>query len=283
MTVRLVVTEQGIGRLNDDTIELLDTEFADLSAALDAGAELGEVAQSPVRSTVPLEGTRLRAPLPRPRQLWAVGLNYLAHVNEVPTASPLSEPFIFPKATSAIVGPGDPIIVPPVADDSIDFEGEMALVIGRQARDIPAADAWDVVAGITICNDVSWRTAQKGGPGVRANISMAKSLDTFAPLGPAVALTSSFENLGRLQLRTWVDDELRQSASTEEMIFSVPELIAFLTARVTLHPGDIIATGTPEGVGDIDGRFLKNGSVVRIELEGVGTLINRVRVAGRDA
>jgi 2-keto-4-pentenoate hydratase/2-oxohepta-3-ene-1,7-dioic acid hydratase in catechol pathway len=278
MTVRLVTTEQGLGRLSPDgsAIELLATPYPDLGTALEHGVGLADLAEAGVTGERALAEAVLLPPVARPRQLWAVGLNYSAHVAEI-SGMPLSEPFIFPKATSAIIADGAAIRLPDRYPDTVDYEGEMALVIGRQARDVDAASAWSYVAGLTICNDVSARAVQKGGPGVRANISMAKSFDTFAPLGPAVAVRETIANPDDLALRTYVSGELRQSASTSEMIFSVPELLAFLTERVTLFPGDIVATGTPEGVGDVTGRFLQDGDTVRIELAGVGTLSNPVR------
>jgi len=277
MAVRLVMTSKGIGRLAPDeaTIELLASPYPDLWTALQDGAGLAGLAAAAVTGECERAAVDVLPPVAWPRQLWAVGLNYAEHVAEINGAQ-LSEPFIFPKATSAIIPDGAAIRVPRHYPDSIDYEGEMALVIGRPARNVTAADAWAYVAGLTICNDVSARQPQKGGPGVRANISMAKSLDTFAPLGPALAVRETIGNPDDLALATYVNGEVRQSARTSEMIFSVPALLEFLTARVTLHPGDIVSTGTPEGVGDITGRFLQPGDSVRIELEEVGSLTNPV-------
>jgi 2-keto-4-pentenoate hydratase/2-oxohepta-3-ene-1,7-dioic acid hydratase in catechol pathway len=155
----------------------------------------------------------------------------------------------------------------------------MALIIGKGGKDIAAADAWSHVAGLTVCNDISERTGQKGSEGIRANISMAKSFDTFAPLGPTVAVVDSVPDFSAISLTTYVNDEVRQSGTLDQMIFGVPTLIEYLSRRVTLAPGDIIATGTPDGVGDVDGRFLRPGDTVRIELSGVGTLTNSVVAA----
>jgi 2-keto-4-pentenoate hydratase/2-oxohepta-3-ene-1,7-dioic acid hydratase in catechol pathway len=277
MAVRLVMTSKGIGRLaaDDSAIELLASPYPDIWTALQDGAGLAGLAAAGVSGECERAAVDVLPPVAWPRQLWAVGLNYAEHVAEINGAQ-LSEPFIFPKATSAIIADGAAIRVPRRYPDSIDYEGEMALVIGRQARNVAAADAWSYVAGLTICNDVSARQPQKGGPGVRANISMAKSLDTFAPLGPAVAIRETIGNPDDLALRTYVNDEVRQSARTSEMIFSVPALLEFLTGHVTLYPGDIVSSGTPEGVGDITGRFLRPGDTVRIELEEVGSLTNPV-------
>jgi 2-keto-4-pentenoate hydratase/2-oxohepta-3-ene-1,7-dioic acid hydratase in catechol pathway len=277
MAVRLVVTSKGIGRLSpdDSTIELLATPYPDIRAALEDGADLSALAQVGATDECDASALDVLAPVAAPRQLWAVGLNYAEHVAEINGAQ-LSEPFIFPKATSAIIPDGAAIKIPRRYPDTIDYEGEMAIVIGRHARNVDARSAWSYVAGITICNDVSARQVQKGGPGVRANISMAKSFDTFAPLGPAVAVRETVADPDDLALRTYVSGDLRQSARTSQMIFSVPELLVFLTERVTLYPGDIVSTGTPEGVGDITGRFLQHGDTVRIELDEVGSLSNPV-------
>jgi 2-keto-4-pentenoate hydratase/2-oxohepta-3-ene-1,7-dioic acid hydratase in catechol pathway len=279
MTELLIVTTDGIGRVVDDgAIDLLDTEFRDLGEALAAGTALSDLVQAPVRQRVARADAEILPPVPRPGALWAVGLNYAAHVAEL-SRPKLTEPFIFPKAPSAIVADGTDIVLPAVAPDTVDYEGEMALIIGKGGKDIAAADAWSHVAGLTVCNDVSERTGQKGSEGIRANISMAKSFDTFAPLGPTVAVVDSVPDFSAISLTTYVNDEVRQSGTLDQMIFGVPTLIEYLSRRVTLAPGDIIATGTPDGVGDVDGRFLRPGDTVRIELSGVGTLTNSVVAA----
>jgi 2-keto-4-pentenoate hydratase/2-oxohepta-3-ene-1,7-dioic acid hydratase in catechol pathway len=277
MAVRLVMTSKGIGRLSpdDSVIELLASPYPGIRAALEDGADLAKIAAAAVTGECERSAVEILPPVAVPRQLWAVGLNYADHVAEINGAQ-LAEPFIFPKATSAIIPDGAAIKIPARYPDTIDYEGEMAIVIGRHARHVDAQSAWSYVAGVTICNDVSARQVQKGGPGVRANISMAKSFDTFAPLGPAVAVRETVANPDDLALRTYVSGELRQSARTSQMIFSVPELLVFLTERVTLYPGDVVSTGTPEGVGDISGRFLQDGDTVRIELEEVGSLTSPV-------
>lgn len=274
--MKLVTTSKGIGRLaDDDVIDLLDVPYPDLGGLLMAGESLASLSNASTSAQVRRSDTKVLSPILVPRHLWAVGLNYAAHVVEINGAA-LSEPYIFPKAPGAIIGDGDAIALPAVSPSQVDYEGEMALVIGRYARHLSAADAWSCVAGITICNDVSARDLQKGSPGVRSNISLAKSFETFAPIGPCVVPLEDIDDPSDLHLQTFVSDELRQDARTSEMIFSVPVLLEYLTARVALYPGDIVSTGTPEGVGDVDGRFLKDGDVVRIELEGIGTLTNPV-------
>jgi len=275
MSERIVVTDQGIGRLDGEEVTLFDTAAPDLRALLEAGEDLTTLAVSGGARRVRLDDVALRAPVASPRQIWAVGLNYRAHVEEIQGMT-LTEPFIFPKASTAVIGPGAPILIPEVDGEEVDFEGELAIIIGKRAERIRREDADSVIAGVTICNDVSARTLQKGGAGIRPNISLAKSFRTFAPLGPAVLPVRSADELRGLRLRTLVNGEVRQDATTDQLIFDIPTLIEYLTARVTLLPGDIIATGTPEGVGDVDGRYLAGGDVVRIELEGIGALENPV-------
>lgn len=275
MVTKLVVTDRGIGRWEGEEVRLLDTGFTDLGSALEQGVSLVELAEAPVIGVIPFAEAALRPPVARPPHIWAVGLNYRAHVDEI-KGMDLTEPFIFLKAGGAVIGPEEPIVLPVADGHEVDFEGELALIVGRRAHRVAAEDAWDCVAGVTICNDVSARSLQKGAPGIRPNISLAKSFHSFAPLGPAVALLSGAGDVSDLALRTEVNGEVRQEARTSQLIFPIPRLIEYLSARVTLLPGDIIATGTPEGVGDVDGRYLAPGDVIEIHLEHVGTLKNPV-------
>jgi 2-keto-4-pentenoate hydratase/2-oxohepta-3-ene-1,7-dioic acid hydratase in catechol pathway len=180
-----------------------------------------------------------------------------------------------------VTGPTGDIGLPGIAPSAVDFEGEMAVVIGAPASDVPESRAWSYVAGITIVNDITARDVQDGSnPGVSGpNVGLAKGFDGFKPLGPALLTTDRFRELGALALRTRVDGETRQESSTAQMHFSVAELVSYLSRFTTLHPGDLILTGTPSGVGVSSGRFLRAGQVVEVELEGVGALRNRVVAA----
>jgi 2-keto-4-pentenoate hydratase/2-oxohepta-3-ene-1,7-dioic acid hydratase in catechol pathway len=182
------------------------------------------------------------------------------------------------KAPSSLIGSGQPILLPRVAPDCVDYEGEVAVVIGRRATDVPAAEAWRYVAGLTICNDVSARDVQQGAhvAGARPNTSMAKSFDTFTPCGPCVATPDEVADPEDVGISTYVDGERRQHARTRQHIWPISEMIAFLSARTTLLPGDVVSTGTPAGVGAPTKRFLRPGNVVRVEVEGVGMLENGV-------
>ncbi|MGP4043742.1 fumarylacetoacetate hydrolase family protein [Streptomyces sp. 2A115] len=274
---RLVSTVKGIGRLADDgeTVALLDVGAADLGAALQSGLDIASIATATVRDRVPMAQAQLVAPVPRPSKVWAVGYAYAGHRTEVGYAGTAEDPVIFLKAPSSVIGTGEQIRFPKAAPDEVDYEGELAVVIGRRATDVPEADAYSYVAGFTICNDVSARDVQKGRvPGRAANVTAAKSFDTFTPMGPALATLDEFADPDDLHLRTWVAGELRQDARTSQLIHPVPALVSYLSRQTTLEPGDVIATGTPAGVGHKQGLFLRTGDEVRIEIEGIGTLAN---------
>lgn len=225
---------------------------------------------------VPLAQTRVLAPIPRPRRnLFCVGRNYAEHARESGGDVP-AVPVFFTKPPSTVVGPEAPVVHHKVTQ-ALDYEVELAVVIGKRGRDIPAARALDHVFGYTILNDITARDLQRR----HEQWFKGKSLDTFAPMGPAVVHRSAIGDPQRLRLRLWVNGELRQDASTASMIFPVARLIADLSAGMTLEPGDILATGTPEGVamGRTPPPWLQPGDVVEAEIEGIGRLRNRI-VAG---
>jgi len=222
------------------------------------------------RYAVPTVG--LHAPVPDPPAILAIGMNYRAHVAEMGREAPEWQ-YWFNKQRTAIAGPGDPIVLPTVSD-AIDYEGELALVIGPRCQHVPASRALEVVAGCTVINDVSARDWQWRTP----TFTMGKSFDSHAPCGPYLVTLDEVGDPGGLSLRTWVNGELRQDSSTADMIFGCAEMIEYLTTAFPLEPGTIIATGTPAGVGAgfSPPRFLADGDVVRIEIEGVGALENPV-------
>jgi 2-keto-4-pentenoate hydratase/2-oxohepta-3-ene-1,7-dioic acid hydratase in catechol pathway len=213
------------------------------------------------------------APLVNPSKLLAIGLNYADHAAETGAELP-KEPVVFVKTTNAICGPGDDIRLPPAAPDEVDYEAELAVVIGRRASDVSVADALDYVLGYTCCNDVSARDAQfSGGQWVRG-----KSFDTFAPLGPVLVTTDDIPDPQSLAVRCVVDGRALQDGTTKDMVFGVAELIAYISRGITLEPGDVISTGTPAGVGFSRNPpvFLRAGSSVTVEIEGIGELTNSV-------
>jgi 2-keto-4-pentenoate hydratase/2-oxohepta-3-ene-1,7-dioic acid hydratase in catechol pathway len=235
---------------------------------------------APVISVFEAEEVSLRAPISDPGKMIIVGLNYRDHAAEIGV-----EPPRFPRVhfttPSGVIGPVDDIPLPNVAASAVDFEGEMAVVIGKPASAVSADEAWSHVAGITVVNDVTARDVQGGAnPGVSGpNVGLAKGFDGFKPLGPALLTTVGAREAQALALRTRVDGELRQESSTAQMLFTVAELVSYISRYTTLHAGDVISTGTPGGVGVSEGRFLRPGQVVEVELEGVGVLRNRVVAA----
>lgn len=219
-----------------------------------------------------LSDVTLHAPIPRPGKYLAISLNYADHIAETGKERP-EYPSFFSKATSAIIGHQTPIQRPKVSE-KLDYEGELAMVIGRYAKHISIEQAPNVIAGFTIANDVSVRDWQMRSP----TMMIGKSFDTAGPLGPWLVTSDELPNPHQLSLKTWVDDELRQQANTSQMLFNCYDMIAYLSQAMTLEPGDVIATGTPAGVGvKMTPRgYLKPGQTVTIEIEGIGRLINPV-------
>ncbi|MDA0170149.1 fumarylacetoacetate hydrolase family protein [Solirubrobacter taibaiensis] len=206
----------------------------------------------------------------RPGKIVAIGLNYMDHVRES-GAEPPKQPLVFCKFTTSLIGDGEEIRIPRALTERVDWEIELAAIIGETARNVSEADALKVVSGYTIANDVSARDLQfADGQWVRA-----KSLDTFCPLGPRVVEIDDPQNL---KLITRVNGEVKQDSSTSEMIFSVAELVSFCSHSFTLDPGDVIVTGTPWGCGEFmePKQSLKHGDVVECEIEGIGVLRNPV-------
>jgi 2-keto-4-pentenoate hydratase/2-oxohepta-3-ene-1,7-dioic acid hydratase in catechol pathway len=221
---------------------------------------------------VPLKDVKLMAPIPNPSKVLAIGLNYLDHIRETNAKTP-SIPIMFSKLVSSIIGPGDTIRWDPNETAKVDWECELAVVIGRRAYRVPEEDAFDVVVGYMNGNDVSARDLQgeRGDQWIRG-----KSLETFCPLGPYLVTKDEIPDPHNLKIRTLVNGEVMQDSNTKELLFKIPHLIAYLSRAFTLLPGDVIVTGTPPGVGSArkPPLFLKNGDVVTIETEGLGSLTN---------
>jgi 2-keto-4-pentenoate hydratase/2-oxohepta-3-ene-1,7-dioic acid hydratase in catechol pathway len=209
--------------------------------------------------------TRLLAPV-EPSKIVCVGLNYTDHAAEQKKPLP-AEPLIFIKPSTCVIGPGEPIVLPPGAG-RVDHEAEAAVVIGRRATAVPEEDAHAYVFGLTCLNDVTARALQEQGVGY----TRAKGFDTFAPVGPCIAQGLDWASPAGLGVEGWVNGTRRQASSTRELIFPIPRLVAFISAIMTLLPGDIISTGTPSGIGP-----LAAGDTVTIKVEGIGELTNPVR------
>lgn len=222
-----------------------------------------------VAITLPL---RLDPPI-LPGKLLAVGLNYADHARETGQKMP-DAPVFFQKSSSSVTGHNHPIVYPEIVRE-LDYEGELAVVIGRRGKYIEIENAMNYVAGYTIMNDVSARDHQFR---YERQWFLGKSFDTFAPLGPWIVDTYTVEDPHSLDIKTWVNRELRQNSNTNNLIFKVPDLVSFISQAITLEPGDIISTGTPGGVGFArkPPLLLKPGDVVSIEIEKIGRLMNTV-------
>jgi 2-keto-4-pentenoate hydratase/2-oxohepta-3-ene-1,7-dioic acid hydratase in catechol pathway len=230
--------------------------------------------------TLALRDVQLFAPIEPRQDMIALGLNYKSHIAETKQTAPLKQPILFGKAASSVTGPDADVRVDPAVTSQVDWEVELAVVIGRAGRDIPATAAREHIFGYTVANDVSARDLQflDGGQWYRG-----KSLDTFCPLGPWIVTTDELGDARGLRLRLRVNGVTKQEASTDDLIFAIPEIIASVSSGRTLYPGDVILTGTPGGVGftRTPPEFLRDGDVVEAEIERIGVLRNRVKESGR--
>jgi 2-keto-4-pentenoate hydratase/2-oxohepta-3-ene-1,7-dioic acid hydratase in catechol pathway len=244
-----------------------------LLEALDAEGlrELGRRAEE-AGERVSLADATLHAPIADPEKIICLGLNYRDHAEETGQEIPTT-PMWFAKFANSLTGSGGDVVLPAAHAEYVDYEAELALVIGRRAKNVNAEDALSHIAGAMPFNDVSARDLQMQNP----LWTSGKAIDTFAPCGPALVTLDEIDDLGALGLRTRVNGELLQQGSTDNLIFGPAEVVAWLSRTMTLLPGDIIATGTPAGVGVAQGRFLKDGDTVEVEIDGLGTLVNPVR------
>jgi 2-keto-4-pentenoate hydratase/2-oxohepta-3-ene-1,7-dioic acid hydratase in catechol pathway len=257
----VVVDLSGVPGVGGSMRDLLEG-FADLRPSLEA-------ATAPVLA---LSAVKLEAPITDPRKFLAIGMNYQAHADEAAAAGvpvPTSQLW-FNKQVSCIAGPFDPVDIPK-ASDKVDYEAELAFVIGRRCRHVSEAEALSVVAGYMVCDDVTARDWQFRSP----TFTLGKSFDTHGPIGPWLTTSDEVPDPHALTLHLTVNGEERQRSSTGDMIYDIRQQIAYLTTVMTLEPGDIISTGTPSGVGVAAGRFLKPGDVVRVEVDGLGAIENR--------
>ncbi len=245
----------------------------EMRAFLEAGAPAMDAARSATAAAghrLPLSRVTLEAPIRRPPEILAVGLNYRDHVEEAKL--PLPEfPLFFNKQTASVTGPYDPIHLPRVSN-KLDYEGELAFVIGKRARHVPKERAREFIAGYLVCDDVSVRDWQFKAP----TWTLGKSFDTHCPLGPWIVTPDEVGDPHALELRTWVNGEERQHSNTKHLIFDCYDCVATLSTVFTLEPGLVVTTGTPSGVGGPRRMYLKEGDVVRIEIERIGAIENRV-------
>jgi 2,4-diketo-3-deoxy-L-fuconate hydrolase len=264
--VRLVSFEGGFGRVEEDAVVPMGPSLVDWLAFGTQGVATG--------APRPLAEVRLLAPVPRPGKILCVGLNYRDHAKETGQAIP-TEPVLFSKFANSVVGPGAAVVVPPEAAEQVDYEAELAVVIGRRASRVAADDALDHVAGYACANDVSARSLQFRS----SQWLLGKAIDTFLPLGPWLVTADEVPDPQGLGIRCLVNDEVLQDSDTGQMVFGVAELIAYASRTITLEPGDLLVTGTPSGVGMAADppRFLRPGDRMRVEIDGLGELDNTVR------
>ena len=235
-----------------------------------------------LKSETPLESAKLLSPILNPEKILLVARNYASHINEL-NAGRMTEPYFFTKFKSALIGPDAPILIPRVSR-AADWEVELAVVIGKTGKYISRRDAMDYVAGYTISNDVSFRDLQystgsaDNQTGYGINWVKGKSLDSSFPLGPWLVTTDEIRDPHNLEISLSVNGVVKQHSSTREMIFKIDSLVESASSGITLKPGDIISTGTPEGVAVTSGGpFLKDGDIVECKIKGIGTLRNPVQ------
>ena len=270
--VHLGVVDGSTVRPIDTTRMSLGEDASRVGVAALAAAGWRDGQPLPLGQPQPLDSVRLLAPVPRPEKIFCVGVNYGLHAAEANLAPP-PFPEIFAKFPNAIQDPNGPIVLL-AGDPAVDYEGELAIVIGSVARNLTADTALQAVAGYTVGNDVSARTIQ-----LRVTQWVTgKTPDTFCPIGPWMATSGTVGDPQSLAISTVIGDETLQSASTAQMIFTVEHLLVYLSSLVTLRPGDLILTGTPAGVGHSrkPARYLHAGDVVEVAIEGIGTLRNPV-------
>jgi len=265
-----IVRDDGIVDLSRVAPALPSTTLGLLEAGPAALRDAAAAADGAER--LPLEKVTLQAPITRPPKFFGVGLNYADHVAESGLERP-KHPTIFNKQSTCVTGPGSPIHRPRVST-ALDYEGELGFVIGRRCRHVARDDAREVIAGYVVVNDVSVRDWQLRVP----TWTMGKSFDTHGPMGPWLVTADELTDPHALRLRTWVNGELRQESNTKQLIFDWFTLVEHLSTAFTLEPGDVVATGTPGGVGMAmkPPRLLAPGDVVKIEIEGIGALENPV-------
>jgi 2-keto-4-pentenoate hydratase/2-oxohepta-3-ene-1,7-dioic acid hydratase in catechol pathway len=264
-----------LGRVDEGTVTDISAETGtSLRAILPVLPSLKAQILGARGATHRLDDVVLEAPIDNPQKYLGIGMNYKEHAAEAAQAgipTPTSQLW-FNKQVSCITGPQDPIVKPTISDQ-LDYEIELGVVIGRRCKNVRVEDARSVIAGYLVCNDVSVRDwLQKRSP----TFTLGKSFDTHGPIGPWLTTDDEIEDPLALTMRLSVNGEIRQEFPTSDMIYDIYEQIAYLTQVFTLMPGDILATGTPAGIGAPTGNFLKVGDLVHAEIEGLGALENRV-------
>lgn len=258
------VERASAGALGSDPMVLCDLAHHPALRALEAAAVPADWPE--------VQESLLRAPVPRPPKGYGVGLNYRQHAIESGREMP-TEPHLFAKTENCVCGPFDEVVIPAGLTE-IDYETELVIVFGRECKGATRDDAWSFLAGVTCGQDISDRGEQFRPP--LKQFTIAKSYDTFGPTGPYLVTPDELANPDALALKGVVSGEVMQEANTDDLIFDVPELVVWLSRHITFRPGDLVWTGTPGGVGEARGRFLRDGDVIETTIEGIGTMRNPV-------
>jgi 2-keto-4-pentenoate hydratase/2-oxohepta-3-ene-1,7-dioic acid hydratase in catechol pathway len=279
----LAQTGDGIARVGPDGLRLLQDPDRTLEDYILAG-RLAELEHLPTRKEISWQQATPAPPVRRPGKIIVIGLNYRDHAAEIGSPLP-TRPRFHLVPGSAVTAAGAAVALPRPAPEQVDYEGELAIVIGRAGRDIPEAAAWDFVAGGTVANDLSARDVQSGENSAlpMASPAMAKGFDGFKPLGPALLTTDELRLHTALGITTEVNGTVRQRSTTAELVFTVPELLAYVSSFLTLEAGDVILTGTPGGTGVAQGRFLAAGDTVSVTVQEIGTLTITIAEPGTPA
>ena len=274
-------SKEGIGSISGDEIIPFSQDSSlptDMLSFLEAGSRVFEAANQLCNNSterISLKEVTLKAPISRPPKIIAIGLNYVDHLEEVRAAGREMDtpvvPMIFNKQSLSVTGPYEDVHDPKVSK-MLDFEGELTFVIGKKCRHVPKDKAHEVIAGYTIANDLSVRDWQLRQP----TFTIGKSFDTHCPFGPAIVTSDEISDPHKLDLTTEVNGEQRQSSNTKHLIFDCFDLVEHLSTAFTLEPGDLVLTGTPGGVGVIEGKFLKQGDVIKISIAELGYIENKV-------
>ncbi|MFB4316273.1 fumarylacetoacetate hydrolase family protein [Actinomadura sp. 21ATH] len=272
--MHIVMTSAGLGRIEDGAVAVLDAPYPDAAAVIEATGSLDALAGARVVRRIPLDDAapELRAPVPRPRALWGVGLNY--HSKAERTGRPIpDEPVLYLAAPASVCGPGAGVRIPAAQTAEMDYEAEIAVVIGRTLDRAAERECWPAVAAVTAANDLTARDVMRR----TAAPVLAKSFPGFTPLGASLLGRDGIADPDAIGVRCRVGGEPRQDSSSADMIFPIPELLARISRYAALRPGDVVLTGTPAGTGQDRGDFLRPGDTVRVEIDGVLPLTTRIR------